>query len=175
MGRVFDVDPGSTDEQAKTIDASIAAFKGPPEAMCWCRSAVPAAHQPGAVLLHARRIRAAAFADVYGGIVDAYRLNRIDFDIEGAAVADGSSALNARRSSCSSSPPRCRSLVLPVLPTGLTADGLNVVDQAVKASEARWHQRHGHGLRRVSGADQRRMQRRWVRTQLQAASRLSTR
>ena len=72
---------------------------------------------------------------MYGGIVDAYGLNRIDFDIEGAAVADGSSALNAQALKLfqQSHPDVEVWYTLPVLPTGLTADGLNVVDQAVKA------------------------------------------
>ncbi|MFM7291181.1 MAG: glycosyl hydrolase family 18 protein [Planctomycetia bacterium] len=79
---------------------------------------------------------AADLATVYAGIVDTYSLNRIDFDIEGAAVADqaaiklGSEALALLQ--------RLRPglevwYTLPVLPDGLTADGLTVVRAALKA------------------------------------------
>jgi hypothetical protein len=76
---------------------------------------------------------ASAVATEYQAVVDAYGLRYIDFDIEGAAVADPTSV--ARRSQAlaqlQSARPNVKiSLTLPVLPEGLTADGLNVVRSA---------------------------------------------
>lgn len=69
----------------------------------------------------------------YRAVVDAYNLKYIDLDIEGAAVADPTTI--ARRSQAlkllQTARPNVRvSLTLPVLPEGLTADGLNVVRSA---------------------------------------------
>ncbi|MEU4155951.1 cellulose binding domain-containing protein [Actinoplanes sp. NPDC026670] len=72
----------------------------------------------------------------YQAVVDAYQLKYIDLDIEGAAVADPASV--ARRSTAlaalqKANPGLKISLTLPVLPEGLTADGLNVVKSAKNA------------------------------------------
>ena len=125
--------PGSTDEQAKTIDASIAAFKAVGGDVLVSFGGANGTSLAQYYYTHGGS--AQQLADVYGGIVDAYGLNRIDFDIEGAAVADGSSALNAQALKLfqQAHPDVEVWYTLPVLPTGLTADGLNVVDQAVKA------------------------------------------
>jgi hypothetical protein len=69
----------------------------------------------------------------YQAVVDAYNLKYIDLDIEGAAVAEPTTI--ARRSQAlkllQTARPSVRvSLTLPVLPEGLTADGLNVVRSA---------------------------------------------
>ncbi|WP_214326097.1 carbohydrate-binding protein [Nonomuraea sediminis] len=69
----------------------------------------------------------------YKAVVDAYRLTYIDLDIEGAAQADAASV--ARRSQAlarlqQTYPALKISLTLPVLPEGLTADGLAVVRSA---------------------------------------------
>jgi chitinase len=69
----------------------------------------------------------------YQAVVTAYNLRSIDFDIEGAASAD--TAANNRRSQAmkglQTANPNLRiSLTLPVLPEGLTADGLAVVRSA---------------------------------------------
>ena len=69
----------------------------------------------------------------YQAVVSAYALRYIDFDIEGAAIAD--TAANNRRSQAmkglQAANPNLRiSLTLPVLPEGLTADGLAVVRSA---------------------------------------------
>jgi hypothetical protein len=69
----------------------------------------------------------------YQAVVDAYNLKYIDLDIEGAAVAEPTTI--ARRSQAlkllQTARPNVRvSLTLPVLPEGLTADGLNVVRSA---------------------------------------------
>ncbi|UXY31797.1 cellulose binding domain-containing protein [Streptomyces sp. HUAS TT20] len=66
----------------------------------------------------------------YNAVVNAYNLTYVDFDIEGAATADPASV--TRRSQAlarlQQAHPGLRiSLTLPVLPEGLTADGLNVV------------------------------------------------
>ena len=75
-----------------------------------------------------------ALAAAYRTVIDAYGLTKIDFDIEGAAIED--TAANARRAAAVSllqheavaaGKPLDVSLTLPVLPSGLTQDGLNVV------------------------------------------------
>ncbi|MEV4343697.1 cellulose binding domain-containing protein [Actinoplanes sp. NPDC049596] len=72
----------------------------------------------------------------YQAVVSAYGLKYIDLDIEGAAVADPTTI--ARRSTAlaalqKANPGLKISLTLPVLPEGLTADGLNVVRSAKNA------------------------------------------
>ncbi|MGW2704910.1 cellulose binding domain-containing protein [Streptomyces sp. NPDC001340] len=69
----------------------------------------------------------------YNAVVNAYDLTYVDFDIEGAAIADPASI--SRRSQAlarlQQAHPGLRiSLTLPVLPEGLTSDGLNVVKAA---------------------------------------------
>lgn len=79
----------------------------------------------------------AALVSQYQAVIDTYGLTKIDFDIEGAATAEPASV--ARRSQAIAtlqSQARAAgrklsvSLTLPVLPTGLTADGLAVVRSA---------------------------------------------
>ena len=72
----------------------------------------------------------------YQAVVSAYNLKYIDLDIEGAAVADPTTI--ARRSTAlaalqKANPGLKISLTLPVLPEGLTGDGLNVVKSAKNA------------------------------------------
>lgn len=72
----------------------------------------------------------------YDAVVKAYNLAYIDLDIEGAATADPVSV--QRRSQAlaivqRNNPGLRISLTLPVLPTGLTADGVNVVTAARSA------------------------------------------
>jgi hypothetical protein len=78
-----------------------------------------------------------ALAAQYQKVVDAYALDRIDFDIEGSAVADHASI--DRRSAAIAAVQAAQrakgrdlkvSLTLPVLPTGLTTDGLYVLQSA---------------------------------------------
>ena len=76
-----------------------------------------------------------ALAAEYMAVVKAYSLKYIDLDIEGAAVADPASV--KRRSQAIAQVQKATgvkvSLTLPVLPEGLTADGVNVV-KAAKAA-----------------------------------------
>ncbi|WIM96318.1 cellulose binding domain-containing protein [Actinoplanes oblitus] len=79
---------------------------------------------------------ATALQAEYQAVVDAYDLKYIDLDIEGAASADTASI--DRRSTAlaalqKANPGLKISLTLPVLPEGLTADGLNVVKSAKNA------------------------------------------
>jgi Glycosyl hydrolases family 18 len=72
----------------------------------------------------------------YQAVVTAYKATYVDFDIEGAAVAEPASI--QRRSQAiarlqSANPGLRVSLTLPVLPSGLTADGVNVVKKAKAA------------------------------------------
>jgi chitinase len=77
-----------------------------------------------------------SLATEYDAVVKAYQLRYADFDIEGAAVADATSV--QRRSQALATVQRNNpglkiSLTLPVLPTGLTDDGLNVLRAAKSA------------------------------------------
>jgi len=125
--------PGADNDQAKAIDASIAAFKAAGGDVMVSFGGANGTSLAQYYYSHGGS--AQQLADAYSGIVNAYGLNRIDFDIEGAAVADGSSALNAQALKLfqQAHPDVEVWYTLPVLPTGLTADGLNVVDQALKA------------------------------------------
>ncbi|MFH1160224.1 MAG: hypothetical protein V1733_04665 [bacterium] len=73
--------------------------------------------------------------NAYQLVVDAYALQSIDFDIEGMLVADTASV--HRRSAAlkllqDDNPGLEISLTLPVMPYGLTPDGINVVASAVE-------------------------------------------
>ena len=72
----------------------------------------------------------------YQQVITAYGASKLDFDIEGAAVAN--TAANARRDRAlaalqAADPGLQVSFTLPVLPSGLTPDGVAVLDGAVHA------------------------------------------
>jgi hypothetical protein len=72
----------------------------------------------------------------YQQVISAYDVNKLDFDIEGAAVDN--TAANARRDQALAALQQQDkgleiSFTLPVLPSGLTSDGLAVVTGAVQA------------------------------------------
>jgi hypothetical protein len=72
----------------------------------------------------------------YQSVISAYDVNKVDFDIEGAALDN--TAANQRRDQAlaalqSQDPGLQVSFTLPVLPSGLTSDGVAVVDGAVAA------------------------------------------
>ena len=81
-----------------------------------------------------------ALADEYQAVIDAYQLTSIDFDIEGAATNDAAS-VQRRSAAIAILQQRARAanrkldvtLTLPVMPYGLTPDGLAVVRSAVNA------------------------------------------
>ncbi|MFF3202599.1 cellulose binding domain-containing protein [Streptomyces sp. NPDC002962] len=77
-----------------------------------------------------------ALAAAYGKAVDAYRLTKVDFDIEGGALPD--TAANARRAQAIAKlqqqhPDLNVSFTLPVMPEGLTQDGVNLLAGAKSA------------------------------------------
>lgn len=72
----------------------------------------------------------------YQSVIDKYALKAVDFDIEGAAVADKASVdrRNAALKILGDNNPSLRmSLCLPVLPTGLTYDGVALIASAKAA------------------------------------------
>lgn len=76
----------------------------------------------------------AALQAQYQAVINMYSLKRIDFDIEGAAVAEPTSVSlrdQAIAALQAANPGLQVSFTLPVLPTGLTQDGVNVVKDAV--------------------------------------------
>lgn len=74
-------------------------------------------------------------AAAYGKVVDAYKLTKVDFDIEGGALPD--TAANSRRSQAiaqlqKSHPGLGVSFTLPVMPEGLTQPGVDLIADAKK-------------------------------------------
>ncbi|QIP86364.1 sugar hydrolase [Streptomyces sp. Tu 2975] len=74
-------------------------------------------------------------AKAYGKVIDTYKLTKVDFDIEGAALPD--TAANSRRSQAiaqlqKSHPGLNVSFTLPVMPEGLTQPGVDLVADAGK-------------------------------------------
>jgi chitinase len=82
----------------------------------------------------------ATLARQYQAVIDGYGLTRIDFDVEGASVADRAS-VDRRSQAIALLQKAARAagrklavwFTLPVLPTGLDANGLAVVDSALVA------------------------------------------
>ncbi|MGD9622678.1 MAG: Calx-beta domain-containing protein, partial [Mycolicibacterium sp.] len=126
--------PGSSDEQAQKIDAAIAAFKAAGGDVMVSFGGENGTELAQAYVAAGRS--ATELAQAYAGVVDHYGLNRIDFDIEGAAVAEPASI--ALRSAAIALLQQQRPdlevwYTLPVLPTGLTHNGIDVVDKALAA------------------------------------------
>ncbi|MFE6905894.1 glycoside hydrolase family 18 protein [Streptomyces erythrochromogenes] len=74
-------------------------------------------------------------AAAYGKVVDHYRLTKVDFDIEGAALPD--TAANARRAQAIAKLQKARpgldvAFTLPVMPEGLTQPGVALLADARK-------------------------------------------
>ncbi|MGX1270168.1 glycoside hydrolase family 18 protein [Streptomyces phaeoluteigriseus] len=74
-----------------------------------------------------------ALAAAYGKVVDAYRLTKVDFDVEGGALPN--TAANTRRARAIATLQRQHpgldvSFTLPVMPEGLTQDGVNLLADA---------------------------------------------
>ncbi|MES4891395.1 cellulose binding domain-containing protein [Streptomyces sp. NPDC096012] len=74
-----------------------------------------------------------ALAAAYGKAVDAFKLTKVDFDVEGGALPN--TAANTRRAQAiaklqASHPGLDVSFTLPVMPEGLTQDGVNLLSDA---------------------------------------------
>ncbi|MFG3511745.1 glycoside hydrolase family 18 protein [Streptomyces bobili] len=74
-----------------------------------------------------------ALAAAYGNVVDAYRLTKVDFDVEGGALPN--TAANTRRAQAIATLQRQHpgldvSFTLPVMPEGLTQDGVSLLADA---------------------------------------------
>lgn len=76
----------------------------------------------------------------YQSVIDTYMATSIDFDVEGGAVAQPTSIERRsqalailQRNAATAGRKLTVSLTLPVLPTGLTQDGINVVRSAINA------------------------------------------
>ena len=133
-GGYANLTPGSSDDQAKAIDASIAAFKAAGGDVMISFGGENGTSLAQYYAQHGKS--AQELANAYGAVVDAYGLHRIDFDIEGAATEDPASiALNAQALKIlqTARPDLEIWYTLPVLPTGLVNSGINVVEQALKA------------------------------------------
>ncbi|WP_225094730.1 carbohydrate binding domain-containing protein [Streptomyces sp. CoH27] len=72
----------------------------------------------------------------YQAIIDDYGVTQLDFDVEGAAVADTAAAarqMQAMKDLKASNPSLQFSMTLPVLTSGLTNDGVNILKAAKNA------------------------------------------
>jgi hypothetical protein len=72
----------------------------------------------------------------YQAIINDYGVTRLDFDIEGAAIADTAAAarqMQAMKDLKASNPNLQFSMTLPVLTSGLTGDGVNILKAAKNA------------------------------------------
>ena len=128
------LEPGAAGDQAQAINQAIKAVQAAGGDVMI--SLGGAAGTSLAQYYASHGMSAQALADAYAGVIDTYGVNHIDFDIEGAAVADPASiALNSQALKLlqQAKPDVQVWYTLPVLPTGLTADGINVVDSALKA------------------------------------------
>lgn len=81
---------------------------------------------------------AAELAAKYTSVMNAYGIHKLDFDIEGAALGDTASLklrsqaiASLQTTGIAAGKPVDVSFTLPVMPTGLTADGLRAVQIAV--------------------------------------------
>ncbi|WP_319432275.1 chitinase [Mycobacterium sp. RTGN5] len=128
------LEPNSTNEQAIAINQSIATFKaagGDVMISFGGASGTSIAQYYAATGRSAQEL-----ADAYAAVVDTYGVTHLDFDIEGAAAAEPASiTLTAQALALlqKAKPEVQIWYTLPVLPTGLTADGVNVVAAALKA------------------------------------------
>ncbi len=76
-----------------------------------------------------------ALVAAYQSVIDLYKLRWVDFDIEGGAVADAVSVDRRNRAIAilqQANPGLTVSYCLPVLPAGLTHDGVALLANAVK-------------------------------------------
>jgi hypothetical protein len=74
-----------------------------------------------------------ALATAYSKVVDAYKLTKVDFDVEGGALPN--TAANTRRAQAIAKLEKAHpgldvSYTLPVMPEGLTQDGVNLLSNA---------------------------------------------
>ena len=124
----------STDAQAVAINSSIAKFRAAGGDVMISFGGV--AGTSLAQYYAARGLTAQALANAYAGVIDTYGVTHLDFDIEGAAIADAAAiALNssALKLLQQSRPGVQIWYTLPVLPQGLTSDGIKVVQSALSA------------------------------------------
>ncbi|CAN5630651.1 hypothetical protein BH09ACT7_BH09ACT7_60340 [soil metagenome] len=128
------LEPTSIDDQAQAIRQSIASFRAAGGDVM-----ISFGGASGTSLAEhyaAKGLGAQALADAYKGVVDTYGVDHIDFDVEGAAVSNRAAVdLNnqALKLLQQDRPDVKIWYTLPVLPTGLTTDGLYVLESALKA------------------------------------------
>ncbi|MFK0280391.1 cellulose binding domain-containing protein [Streptomyces sp. NPDC090499] len=74
-----------------------------------------------------------ALAAAYGKVVDAYNLTKVDFDVEGGALPNTTANTNRAKAIAklqAAHPNLDVSFTLPVMPEGLTQDGVNLLSNA---------------------------------------------
>jgi hypothetical protein len=74
-----------------------------------------------------------ALAAAYGKVVDAYKLTKVDFDVEGGALPNATANTNRAKAIAkleAQHPGLDVSFTLPVMPEGLTQDGVNLLSDA---------------------------------------------
>ena len=124
----------STNSQALAINNSIATFKAAGGDVMISFGGVSGTSL--AQSYSARGLSAQALADTYANVADTYQVTHFDFDIEGAAMSDTAAiALQSQALKLlqQAKPEMQVWYTLPVLPTGLTTAGLNIVTAALEA------------------------------------------
>ena len=128
------ISPSNSNEQALAIRASIQAFQ---QAGGDVMISLGGMNGSSLAQVGARSgMNASTLAARYAEVVSQFQLNRLDFDIEGAALADdAATALHSQALALlqQQNPQLEVWYTLPVLPTGLTADGIDVVRTALAA------------------------------------------
>nr|WP_244099282.1 chitinase [Burkholderia ambifaria] len=131
-GGVQDIGTGNTSDLLTSIAGSLSAYRAKGGEV-----AISFGGANGVPLMQACET-VASLQDAYQKVIDVYSLTRIDFDIEGAAQTDaGAVGRNFQAIAALQSAMRARgkalhvTLTLPVMPTGLTDDGLAVLESAI--------------------------------------------
>ncbi len=126
----YDVNGGAFDQQMRTQISGLRALGGDVMASFGGE----AGQELALVITNVSQLAAA-----YQSVINAYQLTHVDFDIEGAAVADHASIdrrsqalAQLQQQAAAAGKTLDISFTLPVLPTGLTPDGLYVVQSALK-------------------------------------------
>ena len=128
------LEPNSTNAQAQAINKSIADFRAAGGDVM-----ISFGGADGTTLAQyysAHNLSAQALADSYGSIVTTYGVTHLDFDIEGAGLTNTAAVglQNQALALLQRAPPNVKIWInLPVLPSGLLADGKNAVNSALTA------------------------------------------
>jgi chitinase len=131
-GGVQNIGPGNTSDLLTSISTSLTNYRAKGGEV-----SVSFGGANGAPLMQACTT-AASLQSAYQTVIDSYAATHIDFDIEGASQEDTAAikrnfqAVHALQSAMTAKGSTLHvTLTLPVMPTGLTQDGVNVLNSAI--------------------------------------------